>query len=114
MNNSQLNLLLLVLWGFGIGASGNFLLTHLASARGYGAGLGRAVFAVGLALLIGGLALGVLSDRLTGILVPVIMNAGTGLVVGSLVGLFTADKLSHSAEEWGLMREKPHPAERAG
>lgn len=93
LNSGQMNLLLLVLWSFGVGAGSNFLLTRLTSTRGYGDRAGRAVFVGALGLLIGGLALGVLTDRLTGILVPAFMNPGTGLVVGSLVGLFAANNL---------------------
>ncbi len=99
LNSGQMNLLLLVLWSFGVGAGSNFLLTHLTSTRGYGDRAGRAVFVGALGLLIGGLALGVLTDRLTGILVPAFMNPGTGLVVGSLVGLFAANNLFQSGSK---------------
>lgn len=93
VNSGQMNLLLLVLFGFGIGASSNYLLTSLGMMRGYGDRLGRGLFVVFLVVILGGLLLGVLSNNLKGITVPAVMNPGMGIIAGSLIGLLLAKNL---------------------
>lgn len=93
VNNGQMNLLLLVLFSFGIGASSNYLLTSIGMRRGYGDAVGRGVVAVWFVLVIGGLVVGVISNQLNGITVPAVMNPGTGLIAGSLIGLLIAKNL---------------------
>ncbi|MBZ0283227.1 MAG: hypothetical protein K8L97_20995 [Anaerolineae bacterium] len=93
MTNGQMNLLLLVLFSFGIGASSNYLLTSIGITQGYGDAVGRGVVAVWFVLVIGGLVVGVISNFLKGITVPAVMNPGTGLLIGSLIGLLMAKNL---------------------
>jgi len=93
VNNGQMNLLLLVVFSFGIGASSNYLLTSIGIAQGYGDAVGRGVVAVWFVLVIGGLVVGVISNQLNGITVPAVMNPGTGLITGSLIGLLIAKNL---------------------
>ncbi len=93
VTNGQMNLLLLVLFSFGIGASSNYLLTTIGITQGYGDAVGRGVFAVWLVLVLGGLVVGVISNFLKGITVPAVMNPGTGLLIGSLIGLLMAKNL---------------------
>jgi hypothetical protein len=93
ITSGQMNLLLLTLSSFGIGASSNYLLTHLSIKRGYDDKVGRVVVVIVFVVVIGGLVIGVLSDFLSGITVPAIMNPGTGLIAGSLIGLLVAKNL---------------------
>lgn len=93
VTNGQMNLLLLVLFGFVIGASSSYLLTSIGMKRGYGDAVGRGVVAVWFVLVIGGLVVGVISNQLNGITVPAVMNPGTGLIAGSLIGLLIAKNL---------------------
>ncbi|MEZ4666769.1 MAG: hypothetical protein R3E39_02410 [Anaerolineae bacterium] len=99
MTNNQINLLLLTLCAFGIGASSNYLMTSIGITRGYGDAPGRIVFAIGLILVLGGLVIGVVSNLLKGVMVPLVMNPGTGLIVGSLIGLVVAKKLHHVSDK---------------
>jgi hypothetical protein len=92
MGTKQMNLLSLVFWSFGAGAGANCLLTGAGGALGLREWPGRIVVGTSAVLLLGGLVVGVLSKRLTGILVPMFMNPGTGLVVGSLVGLVVGQR----------------------
>lgn len=94
VNNGQMNLLLLVLFSFGAGVSSNYLLTGIGMRRGYGDRVGRGVVAVWFVLVIGGLVVGVISGLLDGITVPAVMNPGTGLIAGSLIGLLIAKNLN--------------------
>lgn len=92
IGNGEMNLLLLTLYGFGIGVSSNYAFTSLGRLLGYGAVLGTGiVVAVGI-LVFGVLIVGLLADVLQSVTVPVVQNAGMGLATGSAAGLWIAKR----------------------
>jgi hypothetical protein len=80
---------------FGIGLAATYILSALG--RAIKLTFVGGILCVGIGcLVLGGLVFGVLSDALQGIQTMVVMNAGTGLWVGSLAG-------------WRIETALPHP-----
>ena len=94
LNNGQAHLLTLTLAAFGVGLGGNYLLTGLGRTLNVPA-LGKVIVALIGLIVIGGLVIGVVTNALTGISVPVVMNTGIGLWVGSGLGWWSASAHRH-------------------
>lgn len=93
LNSGQTDLLILTLAAFGVGLGGNFFLSSLGQMLNVPI-MGKVVVGLLGVIVLGGLVIGVLTDRLTGISVPVVMNPGMGLAVGSGLGWWIASALS--------------------
>ncbi len=94
LNSGHAHLLTLTLAAFGLGLGGNHLLTGLGRTLNAPAPGKLIVALVGL-MVIGGLVVGVVTNALTGISVPVVMNTGIGLWVGSGLGWWSASAHRH-------------------
>lgn len=102
LNNRQAHLLTLTLAAFGLGLGGNHLLTGLGRTLNVSA-LGKVIMALIGLIVIGGLVVGVVTNALTGISVPVVMNTGIGLWVGSGLGWWSASAQPRpSFTAWGI------------
>ena len=89
LNSGQAHLLTLTLAAFGVGLGGNHLLTGLGRTLNVPA-LGKVIVALVSIIVIVGLVVGVVTNALTGVSVPVVMNTGIGLWVGSGLGWWSA------------------------
>jgi hypothetical protein len=102
ISSGQTHLLTLTAAAFGAGLGGNYLLSglgqtlHVPSVGKVAAGL------IGV-IVIGGLAIGVALDWFTGITVPLVMNTGIGLLMGSGLGWWSASLLPRqSLAAWSV------------
>lgn len=87
------NLLVLCLCSAGIALTVNYLLTQFSKHLGYGKRLGFALLALLLPLVISILVLGIISDSLSGLGIPIVMNTGMSIIFGAFVGLNLAESL---------------------
>jgi len=102
LNNRQAHLLTQTLAAFGVGLGGNHLLTGLGRTLNVSA-LGKVIMALIGLIVIGGLVVGIVTNALTGVSIPVVMNTGIGLWLGSGLGWWGASaQPRQTLSVWGV------------
>jgi len=102
LKSGQTHLLTLIVAAFGVGLGGNYLISALGQTLNMPS-LGKVMVGLIGIVVIGGLAIGVAADWFTGISVPLVMNTGMGLLVGSGLGWWMASVLPRqSLAAWSV------------